>query len=147
MNRLTKKERCEDLIGVIDDLDFKLFDLESFQKVQKLLRKLADYEDTRLEPEDILSNIKTLSGELNNVFEELKEYRNLEEQGRLIKLPCKVGQSLYAYNYTMGGIREFIARDKTWIFENMMSFGKEIFLTREEAERALEEENDMSILR
>lgn len=28
-------------------------------------------------------------------LEELKEYRQLEEQGRLIKLPCKVGDTVY----------------------------------------------------
>ncbi len=59
------------------------------------LDRLAEYEDTGLEPEDILSNIKTLSSELNNVFEELKEYKDLEEQGILIELPCKVGDTVY----------------------------------------------------
>ncbi len=92
-------------------------------------------------------NTSVLCGEMSvpqirECMDKLAEYEDLEEQGRLIKLPCKIGQSLYAYSYTMGYIREFIARDKTWIFENMMSFGKEIFLTREEAERALEVENE-----
>lgn len=30
-----------------------------------------------------------------NALEQLKEYRKLEEQGRLLKLPCKVGDMLY----------------------------------------------------
>ena len=113
-----------------------------------ILNRLKRYEDTGLEPEEVKklnasdenkeeSSIKYYI-EMRKYRDELKYYKKLEEQGLLIKLPCKVGQSLYVYNYTMGGIREFIARDKTWIFENMMSFGKEIFLTREEAEKALE---------
>lgn len=57
---------------------------------RNIYNKLAEYEDTGLEPEDILSNIKTLSSELNNGFEELKKYQRLEEHGLLIKLPCKV---------------------------------------------------------
>lgn len=30
-----------------------------------------------------------------NALEQLKEYRKLEEQDRLIKLPCKVGDTVY----------------------------------------------------
>lgn len=29
-----------------------------------------------------------------NALEQLKEYRKFEEQGRLVKLPCKVGTSI-----------------------------------------------------
>lgn len=73
------------------------------------------------------------------IADRLAEYEDLEEQGLLIKLPCKVGQPLFTYSHIRGCVKEFIAPDKTWIFENTMLFGKEIFLTREEAEKALEE--------
>ena len=33
--------------------------------------------------------------EIDAVYRKLKEYEDLEEQGRLIKLPCKVGDMLY----------------------------------------------------
>lgn len=34
--------------------------------------------------------------EIDAVYRKLKEYENLDEQGRLIKLPCKVGSTVYA---------------------------------------------------
>lgn len=32
-------------------------------------------------------------------LKKLKDYENLEEQGRLIKLPCKVGDTVYAIGF------------------------------------------------
>jgi len=118
------------------------------------LNKLAEYEDTGLEPGDILSTIKTLSNETNNALEELKVYRNLEEQGLLIKLPCKVGDTLYVpcVNSVMEtkvdciqlkvGVVVFTKNINKHGFENHHWFresdiGKTVFLTREEAEKAL----------
>ena len=36
--------------------------------------------------------------EIDAVYRKLKEYEDLEEQGRLIKLPCKVGDVVYRIN-------------------------------------------------
>lgn len=85
-------------------------------------------------------------------LEEVREYRSLEEQGLLIRLPCKVGGSVY---YVRKGriiecvvscvnihrIINIIAKEKETGKEygfvpNII--GKVIFLTREEAEAALE---------
>ena len=33
--------------------------------------------------------------EIDAVYRKLKEYEDLEEQGRLVKLPCKVGDTVY----------------------------------------------------
>ena len=54
-------------------------------------------------------------------------------------LPCKVGDTLYCESAIKGHITYLKAHDLEWIFENREIFGKEIFLTREEAERALKE--------
>ena len=54
-------------------------------------------------------------------------------------LPCKVGDTLYCESAIKGHITYLKAPDLEWIFENREIFGKEIFLTREEAERALKE--------
>ena len=40
------------------------------------------------------------------VYFKLKEYEDLEEQGRLIKLPCKVGDAVYRIN--IGAIKPVI---------------------------------------
>ena len=57
----------------------------------------------------------------------------------VIVLPCKVGDTLYCESAIKGHIIYLKAPDLEWIFENREIFGKSIFLTREEAERALKE--------
>lgn len=57
----------------------------------------------------------------------------------VIVLPCKAGDTLYCESAIKGHITYLKAPDLEWIFENRKIFGKEIFLTREEAEQALKE--------
>ena len=57
----------------------------------------------------------------------------------VIVLPCKAGKILYCESAIKGYITYLVAPDLEWIFENREIFGKEIFLTREEAEKALKE--------
>lgn len=94
----------------------------------------------------------------------LKEYENLEEQGMLIKLPCKVGDTVYVngvlgcdeaeryrvirvdYHSTLGtGRNEFYIEallcadpDSSIAFYDN-EFGKTVFLTKSEAEAKLKE--------
>ena len=96
---------------------------------------------------------------------ELKKYRDLEEQGLLLKLPCKVGTTVYVIdtiyecdNDYMDCIMEFpdvyqcergfkceyeheklVVRPKSFDFKMLDNFNKTVFLTKEEAEKALEE--------
>ena len=79
-------------------------------------------------------------------LKELKEYRDAEEQGLLIKLPCKVGTDVYVLTHyflfgELGDKPERHYRIETDKFTLNMSgyFGKTVFLTKEEAEKALEE--------
>ena len=55
----------------------------------------------------------------------------------VIVLPCKVGDTLFCESAIKGHITYLEAPNLEWIVENRELFGKEIFLTREEAERAL----------
>lgn len=87
-------------------------------------------------------------------------YEDLEEQGRLIKLPCKVGDTLYGI--MLNELKEYKVfainigmrkhenscvvlannnRNAVVNFE-LIDFGKTVFLTREEAERELEGVDD-----
>ena len=98
--------------------------------------------------------------EIDAVYRKLKEYEDLEEHGRLVKLPCKVGDTLYsalgekvlksevisvkyhceAENHGVF-IRERIIID-TDDFETEINFsdiGKTVFLTKSEAEAKLKE--------
>lgn len=88
-------------------------------------------------------------------LEELKSYKEAEEQGLLVRLPCKVGDTVYVPT------RNFISELRIimisvdmhgtyfrWmlnsgIYPNLDGFsrsklGKTVFLTREEAEKKLE---------
>lgn len=79
------------------------------------------------------------------ILEKLAYYENLEEQGRLVKLPCKVGDTVYKVDK----VREKIKQYKVIHFETdrvdfdnydscfLSHFGKTVFLTKEEAEAEL----------
>lgn len=129
--------------------------------------RLAAYEDTGLMPEEVLS----MSGEwcammsvLNSVgvgYDRLRELAAADKEGRVVVLPCKVGDTVYFVNAKQ--ILEFAvvgyAVDETgisWVHSEHVDkigntnertfspdrFGKNTFLTREEAERALQEMED-----
>lgn len=82
----------------------------------------------------------------------LAYYEDLEEQGRLVVLPCKVGDPVYFRTYAKNatvdlGIQphEVVATkayvvtkgEFTDVGHPLWHFGKTVFLTREEAEAAL----------
>lgn len=74
---------------------------------------------------------------LDNAIQKLADYEVLEEQGLLIKLPCKEGTPIWVVDY-----RRY---DKSTVYqaifriEFLKSYNKGWFLTREEAEKALAE--------
>lgn len=91
-----------------------------------------------------------------NLRETLKKYEDLEEQGRLVKLPCKVGDTVYGISMgklislTVNEISIFYMKGEKIInvkcqnndeFRNYVEreFGKTVFLTKAEAEAKLEE--------
>lgn len=66
----------------------------------------------------------------------LKEYEDLEEQGLLLKLPCKVGQQVYEiYRFLDEGAWEIDVHKIK--LEDLDKIGKTVFLTQAEAEEAL----------
>lgn len=77
---------------------------------------------------------------LQDGLKKLYEYEDAEEQGLLIKLPCKVGDMVYIIHVVSGGGRyaddKFIEPVKFgyWCLDN---WSKTVFLTREAAEEAL----------
>lgn len=91
---------------------------------------------------------------IQQVFKKLATYEDLEEQGLLVRLPCKVGDVLYCID---NGIVELLIVNSFGIynfnrieidFENasgftLCTFSGELdegyFLTREEAEKKLDE--------
>nr|DAG31827.1 MAG TPA: hypothetical protein [Caudoviricetes sp.] len=95
---------------------------------------------------------------LNAVADKLGEYERSEEQGLLVRLPCKVGDTVYVptRNFVSELRITLVSVDTndmamyfSWllnsgIYPNLDGFsgyelGKTVFLTREEAEKKLEE--------
>lgn len=111
------------------------------------------------ESENKIPLVKVLSGEyLYPAIEKLATYEDLEEQGLLVRLPCKVGDTVYVptRNFVselritlMSVDTNDMAMYFSWllnsgIYPNLDGFsgyelGKTVFLTREEAEKKLEE--------
>lgn len=91
----------------------------------------------------------------------LQEYENLEEDGLILKLPCKVGDTVYKVwyepchngedypdSYSCCGcldecdikksIFEFVVPNQQWIIQHLYDFGDCVwFLAKEEAEEQL----------
>lgn len=100
-------------------------------------------------------------GQVAKWLEELKSYKELEEHGLLVRLPCKVGDTVYRVNsgakqpiipMTVSEIHflcykneravRFDAIGKEDMGEScyrLEDIGRIVFLTREEAEKKLEE--------
>lgn len=123
--------------------------------------RLAAYEDTRLTPEEVkrMSNILMDVGiDYNCSWEyvknwlldaRLRELAEADKDGRLVVLPCKVGDTVYLIVTKRARIYtpEFRFIKKSCLtFLNMervlRDFGKTVFLTREEAEKTLEAMED-----
>ncbi len=75
------------------------------------------------------------------LIERLKYYEDLEEQGLLLKLPCKAGDTLYAIEADEEKFEHFHCGLKISKFEfdfwMIPLFGECVFLTQAEAEEAL----------
>ena len=123
--------------------------------------RLAAYEETRLTPEEVSTLVKDWSDLCTSIGEcgGISRVRVLDEadkDGRLVVLPCKVGQRVFALLDTdkhisecevkqigMGnkigfiGLEPIGARGREYGV-SLNGFGKTVFLTREEVEKALE---------
>lgn len=71
-------------------------------------------------------------------LKELKSYKDLEEQGLLVRLPCKVGTEVY---YILGIPNKTPCTIDKCAFKlsDVHKIGESLFLTREEAEKKLKE--------
>lgn len=110
---------------------------------------LKAYFDTGLEPEEIKAMAENAETRLLTWCEarygmtvgQLMDLGKAEQEGRLVVLPCKVGDTVYRIFAPDG--REPVISAHTlmsadYIVRWIDKFGKTVFLTREEAERALE---------
>ena len=117
--------------------------------------RLKAYEDTGLEPA-MCANYKAFEDEAISKgvpFKRIVALMEADRAGRLVVLPCKVGDVVYGFH----GEKTILPMVVKWIetytngwciavqyaqmaprFYRFSDFGKTVFLTREEAEKALE---------
>ena len=88
---------------------------------------------------DLIREAKKYTKNANSDLERNMIFADYLLEHGIIVLPCKAGDTLYCESAIKGHITYLKAPDLEWIFENREIFGKEIFLNREEAERALKE--------
>ena len=66
--------------------------------IQRLCNRLSAYEDTGLEPEQVMELKSFTQGGIHKVDDGWKHVQDLlqaEKEARLVALPCKVGDSIY----------------------------------------------------
>lgn len=164
MERLTEKHylgtdhymKCSGSCNV----DIYCIDCPSFDR---LVERLAAYEETGLTPKEVStlvkdwSDLRTIVGECGGL-DRVRALAEADRAGRLVVLPCKVGDTVWAIlgdkKYACKCIVEYVniggrglgttivlceaegLREQYGV--TVAAFGKTVFLTREEAERALE---------
>ena len=133
MERLTQRLRTGEVL-MASEYEEKYTEQEWISVLQD---RLAAYEDTRLEPEEITAMQRTLD-EYHKVADPLLR---AQADGRLVVLPCQVGTATYYIRYPIAVYPDESEPEiKRGIFTlcDLDRVGHSVFLTREEAEKALE---------
>ena len=114
-------------------------------------KQLADWLTQLKQIAEIFNCDLDNTAQLKELCDKLRDWHQAEQDGRLVVLPCKVGDTLYAYyNYPTTGICKAVVTDvevlngRTVIHTDAFGVlresdvGENVFLTRQEAEAALE---------
>lgn len=89
----------------------------------------------------VVSHSKTELDAIANV-EHASLCKNFKDKSLIIELPCRVGDVLWQHSPITGEPISFKVPDMHWILNNVEEFGQTVFLTREDAERALKERKE-----
>ena len=113
--------------------------------ISVLQDRLAAYEDTHMMPSDVTSmrmDMAIIAALFNGIdVDRMKELAEADRAGRLVVLPCKVGTATYYIHYPIVVYPDKSEPEiKRGIFTlcDLDRVGYSVFLTREEAEKALE---------
>ena len=167
MERLTNKREAD---AQREEYERRLANGSPRNIPEERFLRLASYEDTGLEPEEVLPKDKADEialklmrlADLESLcnYTRLRELAEADKDGRVVVLPCKMGQRVFALmdmdkhisecevtQIGMGnkigfiGLEPIGARGRKYGVA-LNGFGKTVFLTREEAEKALEAMKD-----
>ena len=119
----------------------------------RIVNRLAAYEDTGLEPEEIVKirediengYVKSTARRYGISVDRLRELAQDDREGRCVVLPCKIGDTVYSSrhervpddDYRMSFHIEMRIVSQKFGLIHADCIGKSVFLTREEAEEAL----------
>ena len=146
-----KQSRDSTLNVLINGPTSNGFGKDIFRKMARdLYGRLKAYEDTGLEPEAVetvklalaakhMVDLETLN---NTPISRLVELAEADKDGRVLILPCKLGTKVYRIRYKIADYPDEpdLEIADTWFTpEYREDIGKTVFLTREEAEKALAE--------
>lgn len=126
--------------------------------IGEVVNRLAAYEDSGLSPEEVQKLKKSDAskeqctidqhGEIHRLRDELKRYKQAEQEGRLYNLPLKPGDTIYRpealqFCWVITNVEiyedEIVFIDDSDNIFRPDDIGKTVFLSREEAEKALQE--------
>ena len=135
---------AETAMGILDELHTERLDYHSeYVPLADAINRLAAYEETRLEPEDMKKVFNEdatlkLAGQILGVTPgRLRELAQAEKEGRLVVLPCEIGSPVYSHARKLDGA-DYVRETEFW-WSDIPQMGKTVFLTREAAEAALKE--------
>ena len=109
---------------------------------------LREYLDTELTPEEIERSkleieagcVKAIARTYGIDINRLQKLAEADKDGRLVVLPCKVGDTVHILRRTFDGA-DVVGETELW-WTDITQLGKTVFLTCEEAEKALEAMKD-----
>ena len=118
---------------------------------KQVWERLKAYEDTGLTPKEVtslgelfdyaLKESKTLTEQLT-LLKHIRELAEADKDGRCVVLPCKVGDTIWRLKRTF---ETYPDKSKPYteadgfLLQDIWNVGKNVFMTREEAEKALAE--------
>lgn len=126
------------------------------------MNRLTFKEDGKwiLKQDDNITRAREREELAQQAIDRLAEYEDMEEQGLLVRLPCKIGATVYRFQrYFNDATLKSEIKIKPCVVESVSTkciittdhmvmlfsnFGKTVFLTREEAEKALEGNNEQA---
>lgn len=120
---------------------------------RKVWERLKAYEDTGLTPELVQETAELAIWVHDNGIEKIKEWIKADKDGRLMVLPCKVGDTVYfallgkiiekqVFSIVAFSNSTRIYCDGTSEYFRPEDIGKTVFLTREEAETLRRKHDD-----
>lgn len=137
------------------------FGKDIFRKMARdLYGRLKAYEDTGLTPEEVERSkleieagcVKAIARTYGININRLRKFAEADRDGRVVVLPCRQGDELWTYcNHPVNRVYSFTVSDVSTLNGRTVlntlglgtirpeDIGKTVFLTREEAEKALQE--------